>query len=187
MIIAVIGSGGKTSLIHKAAREYLKLGKTVLVTTTTHMYRETDTLINPKKEEVQHVLREKGYCMAGGLVQDYNEKREKIGKLPEKLYYRLCDLADVTLIEADGSRHKPFKWPASHEPAIPENVDEIWLVTGYSKKNCKAADGVQRYEMAGFPPEHRITSADVNYMIQEGYLKKLHRQFPGIPVRLFYR
>ena len=70
MIIAVIGSGGKTSLIHKAAREYLKLGKTVLVTTTTHMYRETDTLINPKKEEVQHVLREKGYCMAGGLVQE---------------------------------------------------------------------------------------------------------------------
>ena len=40
MVIAVAGSGGKTTRIHLLTEKYRKLGKTVLVTTTTHMYRE---------------------------------------------------------------------------------------------------------------------------------------------------
>ena len=38
MIIAVIGSGGKTSLIRALAAQYRSQGKTVFVTTTTHMF-----------------------------------------------------------------------------------------------------------------------------------------------------
>ena len=40
MVIAVVGAGGKTTRIHKLAEQYRKLDKKVLVTTTTHMYRE---------------------------------------------------------------------------------------------------------------------------------------------------
>ena len=45
MIIAVVGSGGKTSLIRQLAAQYRQEGKTVLITTTTHMYIEADTLL----------------------------------------------------------------------------------------------------------------------------------------------
>ena len=38
MIIAVVGSGGKTTLIKQLASRYRREGKTVLVTTTTHMF-----------------------------------------------------------------------------------------------------------------------------------------------------
>ena len=37
MIIAVAGSGGKTTRVHKLAQYYRSLGKKVFVTTTTHM------------------------------------------------------------------------------------------------------------------------------------------------------
>ena len=45
MIIAVVGSGGKTTLIKKLASQYRAEGKTVLVTTSTHMFIEEGTLL----------------------------------------------------------------------------------------------------------------------------------------------
>ena len=45
MIIAVVGSGGKTTRIHKLAKYYRSLGKKVFVTTTTHMKKEPETVI----------------------------------------------------------------------------------------------------------------------------------------------
>ena len=39
-VISIVGAGGKTTLVHKLAREYHRGGKGVLVTTTTHMYVE---------------------------------------------------------------------------------------------------------------------------------------------------
>ena len=37
-IIAVIGAGGKTTLIHRLAEEYRRKGASVLVSTTTHCW-----------------------------------------------------------------------------------------------------------------------------------------------------
>ena len=36
-VIAIVGAGGKTSRIKNLTREYVQQGKSVLVTTTTHM------------------------------------------------------------------------------------------------------------------------------------------------------
>ena len=38
-VISVVGAGGKTSLIFAWARELAAAGKSVIITTTTHMYR----------------------------------------------------------------------------------------------------------------------------------------------------
>ena len=65
MIIAVVGSGGKTTLIKKLAAKYRSAGKTVLVTTTTHMFIEADTLLTDDADTILHTLTETGYAMAG--------------------------------------------------------------------------------------------------------------------------
>ena len=65
MIIAVVGSGGKTTLIKKLAEKYRAQGKKVFVTTTTHMFIEEDTLLTDDANTIIGVLREKGYVMAG--------------------------------------------------------------------------------------------------------------------------
>lgn len=41
-VIAVVGGGGKTSLIYRLADELLDRGKKVIITTTTHMAGESE-------------------------------------------------------------------------------------------------------------------------------------------------
>ena len=53
MIISVIGSGGKTTKIKQLKDQYLKEGKTVLMTTSTHMKIEENTLVDPSYEEMK--------------------------------------------------------------------------------------------------------------------------------------
>ena len=76
MIRAIVGAGGKTSLIKKLASEYGKMGRKVFVTTSTHMFVEPDTLVTENVEEILHELETKGYVMAGSPCG------EKIKALP---------------------------------------------------------------------------------------------------------
>ena len=41
-VIAVVGGGGKTSLIYRLNQELLSIGKKVIISTTTHMFYEPD-------------------------------------------------------------------------------------------------------------------------------------------------
>ena len=65
MIISVVGSGGKTTLIKKLAEQYKNEGKTVFVTTSTHMFTEKDTLLTDDAAIITGRLKETGYAMAG--------------------------------------------------------------------------------------------------------------------------
>ena len=110
MIIAVVGSGGKTTLIKKLAAQYRREGKTVLVTTTTHMFIEEDTLLTDDADTVIGALRETGYAMAG------IPEGQKIKALSKETFDTLCKIAEVVLVEADGSKHMPLKYPNATEP-----------------------------------------------------------------------
>ena len=65
MIIAVVGSGGKTTHIKKLASRYQNEGKTVLITTSTHMFIEDDTLLTDDASTIIQALKETGRVMAG--------------------------------------------------------------------------------------------------------------------------
>ena len=100
MIIAVAGSGGKTTRVHKLAQYYRSLGKKVFVTTTTHMKKESDTVIPENIEDIRKQLNETGYCMAGMPATPENALVQKIGPLPEDFYETAVKEAD----HADRSR-----------------------------------------------------------------------------------
>lgn len=63
-VISIVGAGGKTTLVHKLAREYHRSGKGVLVTTTTHMYVEADTDLSCDFFALRDKIIKDGYCMA---------------------------------------------------------------------------------------------------------------------------
>ena len=92
MSIAVVGSGGKTTLIKKLAARYRSQGRTVFVTTTTHMFIEEDTLLTDDADTIIGALRETGYAMAGipvarfHIVDDYEATRteRKSKRCPKK-------------------------------------------------------------------------------------------------------
>lgn len=180
MIISIVGSGGKTTLLKKLATDYRAEGKKVFVTTTTHMYIEEDTLLTDDADTIISALREKGFVMAG-IPQG-----EKIKALSRETFDAVCKQADVVLVEADGSKHMPLKFPNATEPVIPENTDEILVVCGLNALGQKAKDVCHRLELVkkclGIEDDTVITPAHVQKLVTEGYLKPLRATYPQAQV-----
>lgn len=185
MIQAVVGSGGKTTLIHQLAAEARAQGKKLLITTTTHMRIEPDTLLTGEAAPILRALEEKGYAMAG--VQE----GEKICSLPPEAYRAACAAADLVLVEADGSRGLPLKFPGEQEPVIPDNADEILVVCGLDGLGRLAREVCHRLERVtaclGISADDVITPAHVQRLVTEGYLKPLRQQYPDKKVALMPR
>ena len=110
-LIAVVGAGGKTTLIYELSRELKKAGYRAAVTTTTHMYREGRY----------------GFVPVGNGVSG-----EKLTGVSPEVPRGMLETYDVVLVEADGSHGLPLKCPASFEPVIPVETDLVIGVAGAS-------------------------------------------------------
>lgn len=142
-IISIIGAGGKTTLIKRMKNQYLGEGKSVLVTTTTHMLREEDTDVSGDIESVLQKIHRDGYCMAG-LTDETNP--QKICALPTDMLSDIIKHVDIVLIEADGAKHHFVKYPREGEPVIHTDTDTIILVMGLEDINKPVSEVVFRYE-----------------------------------------
>ena len=177
MIYANVGAGGKTGLLKEMAARFRREGKSVFVTTTTHMFTEEETLLTDHAAVIIDTLREKGYAFAGvpdGL---------KIKSLPEEVYSQVCKAADVVLVEADGSKHMPLKYPSATEPVIPDNADEIIVVCGLHGLNKAAKDACHRLELVkqhlNITDDTSITPEHIYRLIMDGYVNPLQEKYPG--------
>ncbi|WP_458408242.1 selenium cofactor biosynthesis protein YqeC [Anaerotignum sp.] len=182
MIQAFVGAGGKTSLIRKYADQYRAEGKKVFVTTTTHMFIEEDTLLTDDSAEIIRVLEKTGYAMAG--IPD----GRKITALSEEAYRSVCSYADVVLVEADGSKHMPIKFPNEKEPVIPANVDEIVIVCGLHAIGKKAEEVSHRLELVkqclNIENDTTITASHIQKLVQKGYVEPLKEKYPEKNIRI---
>ena len=105
-VTAVIGSGGKTTLLRTLSRE---LPGTVILTTTTHIlpFEGVPLLTAPTEDEVRAALaRSRVLCLGTPAPE---------GKLtaPSLPFSLLEQLADYVLVEADGSRRLPRRMSRS--------------------------------------------------------------------------
>ena len=125
-IIAVVGSGGKTSLIWRLTEELVQAGKKVAVTTTTHMAMEKERPFALDGEGAEALIFKHGYV----LVASIDIQKKKLSSIPYEKLKKLSELCDVLLIEADGARKKPFKIPMEWEPVIPDFTDLVIAVCG---------------------------------------------------------
>ena len=126
-VIAVVGGGGKTSLIFRLTEELTEQGKTVIVSTTTHMAYEPHRPFAPDgvSETVRENLEKYGYTVAA-----HREENGKISSLSENKLMELKQFCNVMLIEADGAKHMPIKVHEEWEPVIPEFADVVISVVG---------------------------------------------------------
>lgn len=121
--IALTGGGGKTSVMFRLADELANMGKTVIVTTTTHIFNppgrnvvETDCA-----EDAAKRLERNGSVLVVGVPAAGG----KLKSLPLTEAARLKELADVLLYEADGAKRLPIKVPKDGEPVILECTDVV--------------------------------------------------------------
>lgn len=139
-ITAIIGSGGKTTLLRTLSGE---LPGRVLLCTSTHFqgYADLPTVLDPTEADLRKTLAAHPIVCAAG--------RSPTGKLVDcgLPYETLADLADFVLVEADGSRRRPLKAHAHHEPVIPPCTRQVICVVGLSGLHRPVSEVVHRPEL----------------------------------------
>jgi len=122
-LTTIIGSGGKTTLLHTLASE---LQGTVILTTSTHMYPAEGfiTILSPSEFQLAAALQGTRVVCVGNPAE-----RGKI-TAPDIDLDRLTQMADYVLVEADGAKRLPLKAHAAHEPVIPIGTNQTICVVG---------------------------------------------------------
>ena len=140
-VTALIGGGGKTTLLYTLTEELRKKG-TVLLCTSTHVMRPTqyEVLERASEAEVSAALSAHGAVCVGEPSAE--------GKLgpPSLSFDALARLADYVLVEADGSRRLPLKAHAPHEPVIPKEAGCVLCVVGARGFDRPIREAVHRPE-----------------------------------------
>lgn len=160
-ITAIIGSGGKSTLLRALGLELMRAGSRVLLCTTTHMFpvagvpwdgssRRLDAV--PWKPGALHApgctceactgLSRGSICQTGSLDP-------QTGKLssPAEPLDELAQRFDYVLAEADGSKRLPLKAHASWEPVVPAGTANVVWVVGASGFGRPINEAVHRPEL----------------------------------------
>ncbi|MBN1371947.1 MAG: putative selenium-dependent hydroxylase accessory protein YqeC [Anaerolineaceae bacterium] len=148
--LAIVGAGGKSSLLFRLARLYGR----ALLTNSAHLFIEQTHLadrcltVTAPADVPEQVGA--GLTLLTGPIED---ARGRALGLDEACLERVLALAErldlPLLIEADGSRCLPLKAPAAHEPPIPPWVDAVAVVVGLSALG-RPLDGATVYRPEDF-------------------------------------
>ena len=156
-LVSFVGGGGKTTGLFALGSQ---LAGTVVLTTTTKMGHErTDghhLLIDPTDVELTDALRRHRTV----LVWHAGAGHKAIGVAPQ-LCDRWFDLADHLIVEADGSRQRPFTAPNPFEPVVPSRTTLLVACVGAGAFGRVIADRCHRpmrvASLAACSPYQRLT------------------------------
>lgn len=174
IVVTAVGAGGKTSVLHAVAEEAARAGWRVVITTTTKMAREPAMAVD--LPSVAQALRHPGVVVAGTPLPVESGAPAKFTALPGEPLRDLCGLADLVLVEGDGSRRLPVKAPAAHEPVVPEHTARLLVVAGLSavgepwERVCYRPDAA-RALLARASTGPVVTAPALAELIDVGYLR----------------
>ncbi len=127
--VAIVGSGGKATLMYRLAGEAVERGYAVITTSTTHLHPPTSkqtrgfyvtgetpdwpALVPPELKTHRHVT-----------VLGARPRPDKLKGLDADELEKLREICspDLLLMKADGARARLFKAPGDYEPVVPEGT-----------------------------------------------------------------
>jgi molybdenum cofactor cytidylyltransferase len=155
-VVALVGGGGKTTAMFRLAGEVVERGGRALTTTTTHIFATQIALApahvpaaNVTGERLLAALAQHGHALVTGPI---NPDTKRAAGVSLDLFRQLRSWCPgvCLLNEADGSRTRPFKAPAAHEPVIPAETTLVVVVVGADAFGKPLNDGhVHRPELVG--------------------------------------
>jgi molybdenum cofactor cytidylyltransferase len=134
-VVALVGAGGKTGSLFRLAQELRSAERTVIATTTTHMFPPPDEAGWPVLVDSDASARTAAAAQAVAaqgrafVATELRPDGRLQGIAPQEVD-ALAALADVVLVEADGARGLWLKAPAAHEPVIPPAATLIVPIAG---------------------------------------------------------
>ncbi len=165
-LISLVGGGGKSTLLFALGRELAEAGSRVILTTTTKMGRQ-QALTAPSvcwSADVDCAI--DALDGTGPVMLVTGGDDHKVTGPPPGVVDRLFAVsgADYVIVEADGSRGKPLKAPADHEPVIPSATTTVVILVGVDAIGKRLSAAAHRIERAivftGLLPDHELTAAD---------------------------
>src|SRR5215211_5616667 len=125
-VVAIVGAGGKSSAILTVADELAETGMNVLAAPTTKMLVSEAQKLGPliTSEDSGELRTKAEEALSNGaprvVVGSELLSKNRVGGVDPATIPSLAPLADVVLVEADGSRRRPIKGTADHEPVLPD-------------------------------------------------------------------
>jgi len=183
--IALVGGGGKTSLLFALARELGQTGRRVLTSTTTKVWH-AEALKSPRlifvrgnpdwRAQTQETLDKQGHLFLAETLLDSGKVEGIAPSLADELYRD--GPASYLLLEADGSAGRPVKAPAPHEPVIPPSVTKVIALMGLEALGRPMGPEVAFRQdlvgkITGLQPGERMTVAAMSslFLAPEGLFK----------------
>jgi len=172
-MICIVGAGGKTSVLFQLAEELSAKGCKVLVTTTTAIYHPGSgqydrLLVGPDEAPVlfdDHAI--KGITVYGRAVSDQGKLLGASPGFLDDVY--LKGNFDYIIVEGDGSKGRPVKAPAAHEPVIPSQTGKLLGIIGIDCIGREVSEeAVHRPELFS-----KLTGYDAGSLIEAETLVRL--------------
>ena len=141
-ITALIGGGGKTTLMYRLSQELSAAGSVIVCTSAKILEpKELPVLTDGSEEEIVVTLKSRRVVCVGTKAVD--------GKLsaPAVSFDRLKQLAHYVIVEADGAHRLPIKAHAEYEPVIPDGTNKTVLIIGADAFGKSISDICHRPEL----------------------------------------
>lgn len=167
-LVSLVGGGGKTTLLFALGR---RLGPRTVLTTTTRMARDQTggrpVLTAPTDDELVATLDRSGPVLVRGADRSQpassSPSAKTVGVDPatcDRWFHEVPGI-DHVVVEADGSRRRPFKAPRVGEPVIPARTTTLVACVGAGALGRVIADACHRplrvAAVAGCSPYQRLT------------------------------
>lgn len=147
---AVVGSGGKSTALFRLAEQ---LEAPVLLAASTHLSIEQCRLAG-RHYVVTGSFDPRNYDLSGIQSVLFTGEGGADGRTAgldfetlDQIHQLAGQLGRALILEADGSRRKPLKAPAGHEPAIPGWVKQVVVTAGLSGLEQPLREAVHRPEI----------------------------------------
>lgn len=161
-VVALVGAGGKTTLLRALASAYEREAAVPVLTTTTQVWApgpgDRPCVTAESEEELgkrvrAQLSREGGPLPRRGLwVGRGVDANGKLEGIPPSWARSLRDVPGVgaVLVEADGAARKPLKAPAPWEPVIPRGATTVVAMAGLDAQGALLdSEHVHRVEEVG--------------------------------------
>jgi len=184
--LALVGGGGKTSLMFVLAEALNRTGKRVVTTTTTKIWhreaRNSPCIIfiqsNPSwRHKLKERLQTQGHVFLARSLLDSGKVEGISPSLANEIYKD--QRIDYLIVEADGAAGHPVKAPAEHEPAIPASATKVVAMLGLEAMGQQMEpEIVFRIDlfskMTGLSPGQKLTPAVLSglFLDPKGLFKK---------------
>ncbi len=164
-LVAIVGAGGKSTVLFTLGRELAADSRKVILTTTTKMAQ--DQVTEPACWSVDPGDADRALTPGEPLFVATGKVPGKVtgptAEEVDRLYAETA--ADFVIVEADGARSMSIKAPADHEPVIPIRSTLVVIVVGIDAIGRPLREVAHRPErieaITGQSADAVVTVADV--------------------------